>query len=225
MDKRTKILDFLNYIGLKTSELIFIDQKEIFDISSIQKYHKILTTLKSSEYDFEHNKEVRGYTTIVDGNEFYNFITKGNDEMDEKIFEANVRDYQGDKKEVINNIKETLKSPTRSNFWCMNNGVTILASKIEPKRDTFRLEDYQIINGCQTSYSIWEVLKENKDIKNFELVVKLVETTNDDIALEIIQATNSQIPIDQTSIKSQERIHKTIEEFLKSGKDNIYYEI
>ncbi len=224
VEKKNKIIEFLNYIGLKSSELIFIDQKYIFDISSIQKYHKVLSTYNSIGYDFEHNKDVKGYITIVNGREFYNFITDGNDEIEDKIFEANVRDYQGDKKEVINNMKETLKSSKRSNFWCMNNGVTILASKIEPKRNTFRLEDYQIINGCQTSYSIWEVLREDKKINDFELIVKLVETNNDDAALEIIQATNSQIPIDPTSIKSQERVHKTIEESLKSGKDAIYYE-
>ncbi|MFH0874794.1 MAG: AIPR family protein [archaeon] len=224
IDKKNKIIEFLTYIGLKNSDLSFIDQKDIFDLSSVHKYHKIINTIKSVPYDFEHNKEIRGYITIVDGREFYNFITDDNDKIDDKIFEANVRDYQGDKKEVINNIKETLNSSKKCNFWCMNNGITILSSKIEPKRDTFRLENYQIINGCQTSYSIWEVLKDNKELKNFEIIVKFVETDDDDTALEIIQATNSQIPIDPTSIKSQERVHKTIEEFLKSGKDAVYYE-
>ena len=224
VDKKNKVLEFLAYIGLKTSILNFIDQKDIFDISSIQKYHKILNTLNSIEYDFEHNTSVRGYIAIVDGREFYKFITDDNDKIEDKIFESNVRDYQEDKKDVIINIKNTLNSTRKSNFWCMNNGITILSSKIEPKRHTFRLEDYQVINGCQTSYSIWEVLKDNKELKDFEIVVKLVETDDEDTALEIIQATNSQIPIDPTSIKSQERVHKTIEEFLKSGKDIVYYE-
>ena len=224
VDKKNKVLEFLAYIGLKTSILNFIDQKDIFDISSIQKYHKILNTLNSIEYDFEHNTSVRGYIAIVDGREFYKFITDDNDKIEDKIFESNVRDYQEDKKDVIINIKNTLNSTRKSNFWCMNNGITILSSKIEPKRHTFRLEDYQVINGCQTSYSIWEVLKDNKELKDFEIVVKLVETDDEDTALEIIQATNSQIPIDPTSIKSQERTHKTIEEFLKSGKDIVYYE-
>src|SRR3989338_2642781 len=224
VDKKNKVLEFLAYIGLKTSILNFIDQKDIFDISSIQKYHKILNTLNSIEYDFEHNTSVRGYIAIVDGREFYKFITDDNDKIEDKIFESNVRDYQEDKKDVIINIKNTLNSTRKSNFWCMNNGITILSSKIEPKRHTFRLEDYQVINGCQTSYSIWEVLKDNKELKDFEIVVKLVETDDEDTALEIIQATNSQIPIDPTSIKSQERVHKTIEKFLKSGKDIVYYE-
>jgi hypothetical protein len=33
----------------------------------------------------------------------------------------------------------------------MNNGVTIIARHLQPTGNRFHIEDFQIVNGCQTS--------------------------------------------------------------------------
>ena len=231
--KKLEIERSLKSKGLRSVEVNITGSGELIALSDLQgTYNKVLIAENSivhnvgnsTEDDFADSMSNGEYILIVDGNKFFDFITDAQGAIEERIFERNVRDYQGPKKEVIKNIQSTLKSEKRSNFWRMNNGVTILASRISNKGDTaFRLENYQIINGCQTAFSIYEVLS-NGAVGKFELVVKLVTTNETEIALEIIQATNSQISVEATAFNAQSKIHKLIEADLKDGDDKIYYE-
>ncbi len=224
IDKTKKTIDFLKYVGIPKSKFILIDQKKLFELSKSHKYNKNLKIISKIDYDIEHNDNAEGYIAIVNGKDFYDFITD-TDEIEEKIFEENVRDFQGNKKVIIANIQDTIKSTSdRKNFWCMNNGITILTSKVKPTTRSLNLENYQIINGCQTAHSIYDVLKDEKEITDFEIIIRIIVTEDDETALKIIQATNSQIQIDNTAIRSQELIHKTIEDFFKSEDTKLYYE-
>ena len=225
VDKKEKIIERLREAGLSNSQLDFIGSEELLRVIRTQKYSKMLLAEESFECVFEHNKNVQGHILIVDGNAFFEFITDDNQNIEDRIFEDNVRDYQGDKKEVVKNIKSTIKSDQiRGNFWCMNNGVTILTTSADRQhRSKFMLKDYQIINGCQTSYGLFEAMSElNDKPDNLKIIVRLIETSDTTTAQEIIQATNSQIPIDKTAIRAQEEVHKSIEEYLK--RDGLYYE-
>src|SRR5262249_46269886 len=72
------------------------------------------------------------------------------------IFYDNVRDWQ-DYNEVNSGIRKTVLSDQRERFVLMNNGITII-SRGEPKQvgDTFTLENFQIVNGCQTSNVLFD---------------------------------------------------------------------
>ena len=221
------IVEFLKSVGIKNPQFSLVGSEELYSLLYARKYSKDLEAIDSVDYSSDHSKGVKGYILIVDGNKFFEFIKGDNGKIDDGIFEENVRDYQGDGKQVVKNIKNTVESDEkRSNFWCMNNGVTILASRaVRQKRTKFGLSNYQIINGCQTSYSIYEALSESDGtIENFEIIVRLIETNDDATAIDIIQATNSQVPIETTAIKAQENVHRAIEDFLKSGTNVFYYE-
>ena len=232
-DKKRNTEIFLRKMGLKSAKVNLIGSGELHSLSISQgTYSKVLVAEGSivhneesaSEDDITDSMGTGEYILIVDGHKFFEFITDGQREIENRIFEANVRDYQGERKEVINNIKNTISSDKRSNFWRMNNGVTILASNISNRGNTkFRLENYQIINGCQTAFSIYETLSSGETGK-FELVVKLIITKGAEIDLEVIQATNSQIPIEPIVFKAQSEIHIAIERYLQDGINKIYYE-
>ena len=50
--------------------------------------------------------------------------------MQTKFLESNVRDYNGLKNPVNEQIRTTLQSPgTNEEFWWLNNGITILADE------------------------------------------------------------------------------------------------
>ena len=72
----------------------------------------------------------------------------------------------------------------------MNNGITIIAKSIRVTGDTVELFDYQIVNGCQTSY----VLYDNSSSINSEsyIVLKLVEVSDEIISDRVIFTTNRQ---------------------------------
>ncbi|MFT7559259.1 MAG: hypothetical protein ACI93R_001164 [Flavobacteriales bacterium] len=81
-------------------------------------------------------------------------------EHGDKLFDANIRHFQGDT--VVNqNISETIKN-SAEHFFYFNNGVTFICDSIrpvgarDPKRSTgrFRVGNLSIINGAQTVSSL-----------------------------------------------------------------------
>jgi hypothetical protein len=73
------------------------------------------------------------------------------------MLEPNVRDYQGVKNPVNRAIRQTLASPaTSSEFWWLNNGVTVLASKCSVVGSKIVIEKPEVVNGLQTSYEIFQ---------------------------------------------------------------------
>lgn len=79
------------------------------------------------------------------------------------IYEKNVRKFLGNKKKVNKGIERTIDLyPER--FGLYNNGVTIVAEAVEILPDgDLRLTNPYIVNGCQTTKSIWAVLQKRLD--------------------------------------------------------------
>ena len=75
------------------------------------------------------------------------------------IYEKNVRKFLGNKKKVNKGIERTIDLyPER--FGLYNNGITIVAEAVEKLvNDELMLTNPYIVNGCQTTKSIWSVLQ------------------------------------------------------------------
>ena len=108
----------------------------------------------------------------------------------------------------------------------MNNGVTIVARDTNKVGATFRLRDYQIVNGCQTSH----ILHLNREslTENVYLPVRLIVTGDAEVTNHIIQATNRQTEVKIEAFESLAPFQKELEEFYAAvGRDRelpIYYE-
>jgi len=106
----------------------------------------------------------------------------------------------------------------------MNNGVTIVAKRVAPTANKFLIEDYQIVNGCQTSY----VLHENRATlsENVFVPVRLIATEDPDIRNSIIKATNRQTQVTEDQLLALSDFPKSLETFFPTfdGKKNLYYE-
>lgn len=87
-----------------------------------------------------------------------------NDKMIKSIFEDNVRDYQGDNP-VNTAIAKSIKGGDSKLFAVLNNGITIIARKGSLKGRSLHLQDYQIVNGCQTCHVLFENRNE-PDVSN-----------------------------------------------------------
>src|SRR5207302_4485809 len=113
------------------------------------------------------------------------------------LFFDNVRDWQGYNK-VNSDIKGTLQSLDRNRFILMNNGVTIITKRLKTVGDRIYMEDYQIVNGCQTSNVLFEqrkVLDESVTIP-----VRIIHTEHEDITNAIIKAANWQTDIKEEQL-------------------------
>lgn len=171
-----------------------------------------------------------GYVVTAYLRDYFDFITTKSETDDyllnEEMFESNIRDYQN-RTSVNTDIEKTLTdSQGNTDFWWLNNGITILASEGSMVSKKLSLENVQIVNGLQTSNSIFNIFKnkssEERSQDERSILIKIITLDDmDETRDEIIRATNSQNPVTVSQLRSSDPIQRTIELFLKS-KDIFY---
>src|SRR5699024_352074 len=86
-----------------------------------------------------------GYIGVVRLHDYFRFITDSTGKLDASLFEANVRDYEG-VTEVNKSIQKSLaENDSTIDFWWLNNGVTIVADRVQPANKVLELESPQIV--------------------------------------------------------------------------------
>ena len=166
------------------------------------------------------------YLGILPATEFLKLITDSDGDIQRSLYYDNVRDFQGENP-VNHEISATLSSKADSDtFVLLNNGVTIVAKSVTPVGDAFKISDFQIVNGCQTSHVLH--LNRNKLTKQVFVPVKLIVTDDPEVTNSIIKATNRQTEVKVEAFESLAPFHRKLEEFYASfGKGNekrLYYE-
>lgn len=126
------------------------------------------------------------------------------------------------------NIESTLeKEPTK--FFFFNNGITIVADSISSseinsrKKVKLEISNFQVLNGGQTLRTIHNYNKRNKlniieKLSNAEVLVRLLNITDDALKGRIGEYTNSQNSINERDLKSLRPEQVQLEEFLRSFK-------
>lgn len=164
-----------------------------------------------------------GYVGLVSLEHFYHLITDESGNLSENMFEENVRGYGGES--VINKqIKYTLEGDNETNFWLLNNGITIVVPDCQTEgRLGLNLTDPQIVNGLQTSREIYRYLanKENK-ADSRKVLVKVIKTDDSELQDMIVRATNSQSILPKGSLRGVDPIHHRIEDLFKVA--GLYYD-
>lgn len=156
-----------------------------------------------------------GYIALVKLHEFSTFIRDENGNLRKNLFEANVRDYQG-ATQVNEEIQKSLAAKGAENFWWLNNGVTIIATKAIQSSKTITIEDPQIVNGLQTSTEIFKYFSDsNTHGDERTVLVRIIVPGKSESSDRIIKATNSQTNIPPASLRATDKIHRDIEEYLK----------
>lgn len=96
-----------------------------------------------------------GSVSLLD---LYAFLKAYRDQTQDldQLYEKNVRRFLGSRGKVNRKIQETLQEyPER--FGLYNNGITIVVTHFEQAGDQTTLIEPYIVNGCQTTRTIWEV--------------------------------------------------------------------
>lgn len=163
-----------------------------------------------------------GYVGLVRLDDYQDFITDNSGNLDAGLFEANVRDYEIES-EVNKSIQGTLEHEDRVvDFWWLNNGVTIVADKVQLAGKNLSLESPQIVNGLQTSHEIYKRGRSQEYSENRGVLVKVIQAGDDEIKDRIIRATNSQTTLGLSSLRATDRVQREIEEILRA--EGLYYE-
>ena len=134
------------------------------------------------------------------------------------LLERNVRKYLGTNNNVNKDIRETLLVDS-GNFFFYNNGITMVCKNLRynelQKEDWIvHAEGLQIINGGQTCQTINETATENPtaDFANTYVLVRMYAIGDDEqVAIGITKATNTQSPIDLRDLHANEPEQQLLE--------------
>ncbi len=131
------------------------------------------------------------------------------------LYEKNVRKFLGSRRKVNRGITETLKSDPEK-FGLYNNGITIVVEDFKfLESDKYELVEPFVVNGCQTTRTIWETLNTrlesggtgvNPELEEWKsklnkgiVVVKIVKVgeSGEDLMQNTTRFTNSQNAVSQ----------------------------
>ena len=161
------------------------------------------------------------YLVVANLKDYFNFISNGT-KLRRYLFESNVRDFMG-LNQVNDDIRETLRDSSSPDFWWLNNGVTILASAASVVGKSIMLEDIQIVNGLQTTESIFRHFADEPEGDEQRSILVKVIVSNDSSARDrIIRSTNNQTAVESVSLRATDKVQRDIEErLIRSG---LFYE-
>jgi hypothetical protein len=164
------------------------------------------------------------YLGFIPMSEFLNIVSDESGELMQSIFYDNVRDWQ-DYNAVNAEIRDTLQSNHRSRFVLMNNGITIIAQSLRTlRRNHVQIEDFQIVNGCQTSH----VLFDQRDTVDASVMVplRLIATQDDGITNSVIRATNRQTKVEEEQFFALTEFAEQLEAYFQTFPEvrKLYYE-
>lgn len=199
---------YINLIGLEFLKINY--NKKIFE--------KKLSFISQIYDSFSDNENIDGHLLLVNLNEYYNFIINENKEIIDSIFSQNVRDYQKNT-EINKNILKSLEEETKEiDFWWLNNGITILADSCSSNYFSLKIKNPQIINGLQTSYSIYKYFSKkinSHETEKRKILIKIVLTNNQNNATKIIEASNTQNSMNWASLRANENTLVSLESDFK----------
>ena len=119
------------------------------------------------------------YSCILSGNVIYRLF----DKFHFRLLNSNVRTYLQLRGSVNKGIMDTLKT-TPAKFLAYNNGISATASKVEldDNGDIIGIHDFQIVNGGQTSASIYKAKANfDVDLDDVYVLVKITVVNNPDM--------------------------------------------
>lgn len=215
--RTTNLFDNVNFIPL--------------DLKSIQSLYFKTKNASNAQIDFPLSvtlpaipKVSEAYIGVISAQEYLKLLTDDHNKLKIAIFGDNVRDLQ-EKSTVNREIDKTLRSDRFLEFPLRNNGTTVVCRRLQRVGTRFTLDDYQVVNGCQTSNVIFD--NKNGMSKDLMIPIKIICSDDDEVTNAIIIGSNRQNEVAVTQFWALEPIQKQIELYfdkVHSGDFKLFYE-
>lgn len=208
-------------------EFFYVDHDGIADRVIEQRYKKVDGNLKfvDRQYFDRSDGSIKGIVATVAASDLIAIVQDPNDpkKLNDDVLEMNVRRYKP-KHRINIKMLESALSDDNYKFWYLNNGITIVCEECNyvpnTRSPSVELKNFQIVNGGQTTHTLFEANQRDSDkVSNILVLVRIcVATKNNSIAEKISETTNSQIPVTTRDLHSNDRIQERLEEeFLSLG--------
>lgn len=214
---------------LKAENIFGSVEFECVGAEGLQKLYR--QTKNAIERDFTFTSHVvapeipgvkEAYLGVLPAKDLLSLVTSEDGEIARGLFESNIRDFQG-YNTVNDAIKNTLGSDHKARFVLMNNGITIIARVLRRTAYKFHIEDFQIVNGCQTSNVLFEHREQLDDVM---VPLRLIASDDDEVIQSIVTATNQQTQLTREQLFAATEFPKRLEQFFMTYESphRIYYE-
>lgn len=223
---RSEIKDAIEKLDISNNYYI-----EVYYANNIIEQIEYITNPKDYVvYDrIKYNKE-NGILRYKDNGIMVNISSKSLVRLFEKykgqgLFDQNLR-YFVKQDKVDSSMEDTLDNQI-DNFWYFNNGIIIGCDYFDNDGDEIKLENFSIINGCQTTNIIGNYEGKNKMVE-FWIPCKIISSNqkdNRDFINNVAEASNTQKPINLRDLVSNRYEQKQLKRDLLNSNPSIYMEI
>ncbi len=252
MNEIGKIGDLLKSNGFINNEIVITDCKslitasskseQIIDIIEYQKTFKYIT-------DTDTKSKLNGYISIVSGKDIAELVRKHQTSIFEANIRDYHKNVDLNSKIIETSASE---KEAKFFWSFNNGLTMTCSKVEEMPSNKYKLHNLQIVNGCQTSNAIYLALKNRERVQELletketekklskkeeeelkeksslqfnddtTILVKIIETNDEDLIYRITETTNSQTPIKAFSLKANDDIQKLIEKYLEDN--DVHYE-
>jgi hypothetical protein len=208
----------------KDEKIELLDAREIIErMSDLKRKDKPNIQLSLENGYHEHKSKNIPYVVC---SIFADDLAKAYKEHKGNILEQNLR-YGLPGGKINKGIDQTLRdSKDRKNFWYYNNGITIICDSYEIKNGLISIQNAQIVNGAQTTKTIYGVSLSLgfEPLHELSVLARIIKTNkNQDLIANIRDFNNKQNPTKPRDFIS----HRKEQEKLQSEFEllNYFYEI
>ena len=228
---RIKTIDIDSYENIPVEAQIW-DISRIFDVCTSPEFENIEIDFKQYssngipciEANMASNSKYMSYLGVIPGE----LLADIYDKYGARLLEGNVRSFLSTKVAVNKKIRETIiNNPDM--FFAFNNGISVTAKDVATEsvngmKFIVRAKDFQIINGGQTTASLYNARRNNKaDLSNIYVQMKLTEidesTTSvdesDALIRDISKSSNSQNKVSDADFFASHPFHRQMEQVSK----------
>lgn len=212
--RNTNLFSSVKFLPCGSDEIQNLYRKTKSKLKTTFNFEKRITMYSISDDEV-------GYSGVLPFKEYKKLIVEDNGTV-KPVFEDNIRDYLGPNPDVNKSIRQTIIEGDINAFSRLNNGIIIVASSINISGDRATIEDYQIVNGCQTSNVLIECMDEAEKIDQLIIPIRIIATKDENIKNSITKATNSQTGIKPEQLEALSTFQKKLEEYYKTYTDEGY---
>lgn len=194
-------------------------QREAIEIDFLKKFGKCIPCLRSANSGY-----YNAYLAIMEGSMLADLYG----EYGARLLERNVRSFLQARGGVNKGIRDTLRKEPDM-FLAYNNGISVTAESVELTVDENNMpairsiRDMQIVNGGQTTASLYTARKEKKsevDLSQVFVQMKLsvISTPEkmDEIVPRISSCANTQNKIQTADFSANDPYHRKLEELSRT---------
>ena len=193
--------------------------RETIEIDFEEKFNETIPCIENNTSD-----KCCVYLAIINGHVLATLY----DEYRDRLLEKNVRSFLQVKGSVNKGIRDTLRDEPGM-FLAYNNGISVTAESIEIVRDENgkpsirKIRDMQIVNGGQTTASVFNAMQDKKQPADLSQVfvqmkISVIRSSDnmDEIVPRISAFANTQNKIQIADFSANDPFHRRIEELSRT---------